>query len=342
MTVILFDLSKRTTNELRHAVEEGGDVDLPRGTAIQELLRRDYPFKFRTIRKAVADETEELTTRLLAVSALARLGGAEAREALLDTMRSEQLRLRLEAVWALGRIGESEDVERIRRLSGGCALAEQEQAAIAFAEFLIGLRAGGVAALPIDLHDELYTPLCNCTPLSISVRRASSEQVENGVWSLGDEGFGVDPTEDSAFSLDLEGSNWLVAFDRTSIPRLTQPSTGSFASVLGIISEEDPQQPGDFFLSSVLLVERNRHGGRVAGVDRQGSLALFGSLDESKSRTYVHLRAVAKPEWPPVELDIELLPDGSARFIRAEIAPGLTKKVRLKSVTGPGQAETAH
>ena len=186
--------------------------------------------------------------------------------------------------------------------------------------------------MPDELGFELYPALGDCAPLSINVRRASAGQTEAGLWALADESFGVDPTDDAVFSLDLGDVHWLAAFDRSSIRRLTELPEGEAACVLGVITEADLEEPNDFSLSCVLLVERGYRGGRVAGFDRQGAPALAGSVEGCESGAFVRLRAVAKPEWPPVELDVELLDDGSACVVRAEIAPGLTQKARLAAL----------
>ena len=328
MSVVVADLSRRTTTELRRAVEEGGQDELPRGAAIEELARRAYPFKVRSIRKVLVDEQADLAARLLATDAIAGTGGPEARAVLLEAAQSENSRVRREAIFALGRIGEPEDANRLTEY------ANEERPAASFANLLISFRKRGEARLPEDFEDSLYPPLSDCCALPVTVRPSSAEQVEAGVWALGEEAFGVDPSAEAAFSLDLEGTQWLAAFDCEATQRLAESAKGDVSCVLGLIAEEDSDDPGDYFLFCVLLAERNYKGGRVAGFDFRGRLRLLGTLEGGDDAATVRLRAVAVPEVPPIEIDLELRLDSSVQIRRAEIAPGLTRKVRIAATEG--------
>ena len=268
----------------------------------------------------------DLTTRIAAVNCLEQLGGPDARQCLLDATRVENPRLRAEVLMALGCIGDAETLPVLGRLESGAT--PKEQRLLTFVKRLIAFRLGRDAALP-SLCGRIYD-LSACGGERIVSRPTTAADLERGVWALGVEGLGVDPSVETAFSLDLGGLHFLLALDQAALAALAERAGTKVSCVLGLFSEEDFEDPGEFCRCSVILAEFEAGEGRVAAYHPDGTLVFRGDIRVDGERSIVSLRAIAIAEAPPAEIDLSVSCDARVEITRARFAPALTNKVTLQ------------
>lgn len=329
MSTTIHDLTTVSTSALRLAVE-GGESLSPRTAAIDELSRRDYPFKVGSIGKVLDDPSAALSSQLRAIAAIAREGGREAVDRLVAAAIAGHSRVRQQALIGLGRIADAALLPTLERIAARACASEQRH--LDFARLLIALRSGDGRHLP--------DPGCSCeqfdgcAALDVATRPASDFQIERGVWALGNEAFGVDPGPDAAFSIDMGHEHWLLALDRRAVQALAG-SAGGAACVLGIVSEDDLEDPDDYFLSAVLLAEVCHQRGRALAFDPEGRPVLCGDITPCASGVALSLRAVAVAEAPPMEAKLRLEADGRVAIERFRVLTGPTRKTRLQALHDP-------
>ncbi len=309
---------------------ESGELPSSRNAAIAELSRRDYPFKVSSIGKVLDDPSAALSSQLSAIAAIAREGGTEAVDRLVAAASAGESRVRQHALLGLARIADAALLPTLERIAAKACASERRH--LDFARLLIALRSGDGGRLP--------DPGCaceqvdDCASLDVATRPASNFQIERGVWALGSEAFGVDPGTDTAFSIDMGHEHWLLALDRRAVKALAG-AAASTACVLGILSEDDLEDPDDYFLSAVLLADICQQRGRALAFDPEGRPVLCGDITPCADGVALTLRAVAIAEAPPVEIELRLGSDGRAAIERFKVLTGPTRKTRLQALRDP-------
>jgi len=302
----------RSTSELRETVQSSSATV----EDIQTLATRDYPLEIDDMLAIAKDHNRALSMRLTAINAIARAGAAGA-VALRSIACDSDARVRRESILAYGRVG--------TELLG----LDVHGAEARYADVLIAARHGLPAVLP---ETPVPTDKCGTAGSPATIRNAGFQDLDDGVLALGDEALGVDPTPESAISLQWSTMRWLLAFDPV---RLAKASTNGAPRLhlLGILSEEVLFGESDYMLLACLIAEVGKGSSRVLGFSPDGACTLTGQLDSCAPGWRLALGPTSEIDTLPLDLRARLLPTGIVKIEHATLLDEAVRRRKLPSTT---------